>query len=68
MYLISDHVYFQEKAKERQLREAMESDLYEKDKQLQEIMAKHQEVIMILLHCTSLQLSKLFSYFCKVYG
>lgn len=39
-----ERVLAEEKAKERQLREAMEADLYEKDRQLQELMAKHQEM------------------------
>lgn len=39
-----ERVVAEERLKERQLREAMEADLYEKDKQLQELMAKHQEM------------------------
>lgn len=40
-------VYFQEQLKERQVREALERDLSDKDKQLQELLNKHQEVMVI---------------------
>ena len=40
-------VHFQEQLKERQVREILEKDLSDKDKQLQELLNKHQEVIFI---------------------
>lgn len=38
-------VHFQEQLKERQVREILERDLSDKDKQLQDLLNKHQEVI-----------------------
>ena len=40
---IKSCLFIKEQTKERQLREAMEQELVEKDKQLQDLLQKHQE-------------------------